>query len=99
VAFGWDRVQPAVVEAFEPQIDEALEHPVDFKSDLQERLARSGDEVSYRIEAEEGPPHDRRFVAVAATARGELGRGRGRTKKGAEQEAAREAIDGLGGGD
>lgn len=96
VAFGWDRVEPAVVEAFEAQIDEALQHPVDFKSYLQERLARSGEEVLYRIDSEEGPPHDRRFVAVAATTRQELGRGHGRTKKGAEQEAAREALERLG---
>ena len=95
VAFGWARVEPAVVGAFEAQIDEALLHPVDFKSHLQERLARSGEEVVYRIDSEEGPPHDRRFVAVAVTGPREVGRGEGRTKKGAEQEAARAALDRL----
>ncbi|MGH2838755.1 MAG: ribonuclease III domain-containing protein, partial [Thermoleophilaceae bacterium] len=36
VAFGWERVAPAVVESFKAEIEEALENPVDFKSELQE---------------------------------------------------------------
>jgi ribonuclease-3 len=36
--FGYDTTAEAVVEAFTPQIENALEHPVDFKSALQERL-------------------------------------------------------------
>ena len=93
LAFGFERVAPAIVEAFAPEIDDALENPVDFKSLLQERLARRSELVSYRIESEEGPPHERNFVA-AAEVRGEtIGRGSGRTKKQAEQEAASEALD------
>jgi ribonuclease-3 len=95
LAFGWERVGPAVVEAFEPQITEALESPVDFKSELQERLARRAEVVEYEIESEEGPPHDRRFVAVAMVAGDELGRGEGKTKKAAEQEAAERALERL----
>ena len=38
----------AVVEAFEPEIEQALEHPVDFKSTLQERLAQRGEVVELR---------------------------------------------------
>jgi ribonuclease III len=90
--FGFERVAPAVAEAFEPQIQEALAHPVDFKSVLQERLARRGKTVTYRIDAEEGPPHERSFVAVAEVSGVELGRGEGRTKKAAEQEAAWYAL-------
>ena len=92
VAFGIERVAPAVVAAFEAQIDEALENPVDYKSLLQERLARRAEVVSYRIDSEEGPAHDRRFVAVAEVDGGEIGRGEGRTKKGAEQKAAMQAL-------
>jgi ribonuclease III len=94
LAFGYERVAPAVIEAFSDQVDEALARPVDFKSVLQERLAQRGELVSYRIEAEDGPPHERSFVAVAEVA-GELrGRGEGKTKKAAEQEAALEALGG-----
>jgi ribonuclease-3 len=92
LAFGYELVAPAVVEAFAEEVDEALVHPVDHKSNLQERLARGGDDVLYRIDAEEGPPHDRRFVAVAVAREEEMGRGEGRTKKSAEQEAARHAL-------
>jgi ribonuclease III len=93
---GYERTAAAVVEAFEPEIEQALDHPLDFKSALQELLARRGAEVSYEITGEEGPPHDRTF-AVAARVDGRLlGSGRGRSKKHAEQEAARQAVDGLG---
>jgi ribonuclease-3 len=95
LAFGFERVGPAVVEAFSDQVEEALEHPVDFKSVLQERLARRAEVVIYRIESEQGPPHDRSFVAVATVAGEEIGRGEGRTKKSAEQEAALRALDRL----
>jgi ribonuclease-3 len=96
LAFGFERTAAAVVRSFGQEIDEALEHPVDYKSVLQERLARRAEVVLYRIESEEGPAHDRSFVAVAQVAGQELGRGEGRTKKGAEQEAALQALEALG---
>jgi ribonuclease-3 len=92
LAFGFERVASAVVEAFAEQVADALDHPVDYKSVLQERLARRGEVVAYRIDSEQGPPHERSFVAVAEVAGRELGRGGGRTKKAAEQEAARQAL-------
>jgi ribonuclease III len=95
LAFGWDRVAPAVVESFKGEIEEALENPVDFKSELQERLARRADVVDYEIESEDGPPHDRRFVALAKVDGEELGRGSGKTKKAAEQSAAERALERL----
>jgi ribonuclease III len=95
LAFGFERVAPAIVDAFTPEIDEALESPVDFKSLLQERLARRSEVVSYRIESEDGPPHSRSFVAVAEVQGAPIGRGSGKTKKSAEQEAASEALDAM----
>jgi ribonuclease-3 len=95
LSFGFERIAPAVVGAFAEQIEEALENPVDFKSVLQERLAQRAEVVVYRIEAEEGPPHDRSFVAVAQVGGEEIGRGEGRTKKSAEQAAALRALDVL----
>ena len=95
LAFGLERTAAATVESFADEIDEALEHPVDFKSVLQERLARRAEIVAYRTVSEEGPAHDRSFVAVAEVDGEELGRGEGKTKKGAEQEAALQALDAL----
>jgi ribonuclease III len=94
--FGLERTAPAVARSFAEEIDDALEHPVDYKSVLQERLARRAEVVAYRIEAEEGPPHNRSFVAVAEVGGQELGRGEGKSKKSAEQEAALQALDSLG---
>jgi ribonuclease-3 len=95
LAFGYDRTAVAVVEAFSPEIEEALEHPVDFKSALQERLARRGALVSYDVVEEQGPPHDRTFQIKATIGGVEVGRGRGRSKKDAEQEAAQAALEAL----
>ncbi len=95
LAFGYERTAVAVVEAFEPEIEAALERPVDYKSALQERLARRGALVSYSVVDELGPPHDRTF-SISATSDGvEVGRGTGRSKKDAEQEAAQAALDAL----
>lgn len=98
LAFGIDRTAPAVVASFEGEIETALAGSIDHKSLLQERLARTGDVVDYRIDAEAGPAHDRSFVAVAEVGGRELGRGEGRTKKAAEQEAAERALEELLGG-
>jgi ribonuclease III len=96
LSFGLERTAAAVMESFAAEVDEALEHPVDYKSVLQERLARRAEAVAYRTVSEEGPPHDRSFVVAAEVAGQELGRGEGKTKKGAEQEAALQALEGIG---
>jgi ribonuclease III len=95
LAFGFERTCAATVESFRAEIEEALEHPVDYKSVLQERLARRAEIVTYRTVSEEGPAHDRSFIAVAEVEGEELGRGEGKTKKSAEQEAALHALDAL----
>jgi ribonuclease-3 len=95
LAFGIERVQPAVVEAFEDEIEDARRNPLDHKSLLQERLAQRSEVVDYRIDAEAGPPHERSFVAVAEVAGKEIGRGEGKTKKSAEQAAAERALEAM----
>lgn len=92
---GYEVVAEAVVEAFATEIEDALQHPVDFKSALQERLAQRGAVVAYEVTAEHGPPHERTFDVAAAVDGAIVGRGSGRSKKHAEQEAAREALDAL----
>jgi ribonuclease-3 len=95
LTFGYDATAEVVVGAFAPEIEDALEHSVDYKSALQERLARRGELVSYEVADEQGPPHDRTFT-VQATIRGkEIGVGVGRSKKDAEQEAAQAALEAM----
>ncbi len=95
LAYGYQETADAVVEAFAPEIEQALERPADFKSALQERLARRGAVVGYEVTAEEGPPHERRFEVAAVVAGEQLARGAGRSKKDAEQAAAEAALDSL----
>jgi ribonuclease-3 len=92
---GYEATAQAVVEAFAPEIEDALEHPLDFKSALQEQLARRGETIAYEVCDEHGPPHDRTFVVVALVDGRPLGKGRGRSKKHAEQQAANEALESL----
>jgi ribonuclease-3 len=92
---GFEAVEPAVVEAFEPRIEYALNTHVDHKTELQERLARLGRSVAYSTLKVEGPPHDRHFTAAAVIDGEEVGIGSGRSKKDAEQAAAEQALAGL----
>ncbi len=73
-----------------------------YKSALQERLQaiRAGAPV-YRVKSESGPDHHKRFLievrlkSEAGTPGKPLARGKGRTKKLAEQDAARRALERL----
>jgi ribonuclease-3 len=93
--FGFERVEPAVVDAFAGRIDYALTHRVDHKTELQEEAARRGRSVVYQLLGADGPPHERTFTAAAMVDGAQAGVGRGSSKKAAEQEAAREALASL----
>ena len=97
LAFGFERTAAAVAEAFEPRIEISAETRIDFKSALQELLARRGAHVSYEVLGEAGPPHDRTFEVAAVLDGEEVGRGSGRSKKAAEQVAAEQALERFGG--
>lgn len=97
LAFGFDRTAAAVAEAFAPRIEHAAETRVDFKSALQELLARRGARVTYEVLASDGPPHRRTFEVAAIVDSETVGTGVGRSKKAAEQVAAERALAQLGG--
>ena len=92
---GFGPVEDAIVAAFSGRIEYAATHHVDFKTELQEALARERRSVSYRVVAIEGPPHQRQFTCAAVVNGEETGIGTGRTKKEAEQAAAHEALEAL----
>lgn len=93
LAFGFERTREAVIEAFMPEIEAALASPLDFKSTLQELLARDGRGVTYAVISSEGPPHAPTFEVQASVEERVLGHGSGRSKKEAEQVAARRALE------
>lgn len=97
LAFGFERTAAAVTEAFEPRIELASETRIDFKSALQELLAQRGARVTYEVVAATGPPHRRTFEVAAIVDSEQVGTGKGRSKKAAEQLAAEQALAHLGG--
>jgi ribonuclease III len=103
---GWAAARDFIVRAIvEPELShmklETSAIPVmDFKSALQEALqARGGAQPVYALVKEEGPEHKKTFTVEVRLQSPELGhfvgRAQGATKKRAEQEAARQALDHL----
>ena len=73
-----------------------LTKPRDYKTALQELVQReSGQILRYRLTGEEGPDHDKRFFVEVDLNGSPVGSGTGRSKKEAEQMAAKAAIAGL----
>jgi len=67
---------------------------MDHKTELQEWLQHQGSgEPRYRILSEEGPDHAKVFTASVISEKVQLGIGTGHSKKEAEQEAARNALE------
>jgi ribonuclease-3 len=93
---GFEPIERPIVEAFSGRIEYALTSHVDYKTELQEALARRGQAVNYSVLDVEGPPHNRSFRCAAVIDGKQLGIGSGASKKAAEQEAAKEALHTLG---
>ena len=75
-----------------------LTKPRDYKTALQELVQReSGQVLAYQLVGEEGPDHDKRFFVEVDLNGTPVGSGQGRSKKEAEQMAAKAAIGKLGG--
>jgi ribonuclease-3 len=99
---GIEPAQGFIQRQFQGLIDEARRTGAhagfteDYKSALQERLQRDGKGLPvYRLAAEIGPPHHRRFE-VEVLINGEVaGRAEGRSKKDAAQTAARAVLEAL----
>ncbi len=65
----------------------------DYKSQLQHLVQQApGELLEYELVDEIGPDHDKTFVMVAKLNRNIIGKGTGRTKREAEQQAAKEAL-------
>ncbi|MFD1038018.1 ribonuclease III [Virgibacillus byunsanensis] len=72
----------------------AFSHAMDYKSQLQEFVQQYKNRtIEYRIVEEKGPSHNKEFVAQVVIQENIAGVGVGRTKKEAEQRAAKNALD------
>lgn len=92
--YGLEEARRIVVELLKPSIDKVVEGDYgDYKTMLQEKAQREEKEISYQILTEEGPDHNKSFTA-GVFLQGDLkGTGVGRTKKEAEQHAARQLLE------
>lgn len=80
-------------------IKDAVENKIfsDYKSFLQEHVQKNNSgKLSYKLLKEEGPDHNKTFEIALYLNNSMIGRGIGRSKKDAQQEAARAAIASLG---
>jgi ribonuclease-3 len=97
---GFESAQRFVGDAFGEELEEEGDLVEDPKSALQERLQGEGRPLpEYHVVAEEGPSHERRFVMECRLDDGLVTEGRGSSKKTAQQEAARRALESLSGED
>lgn len=74
--------------------DGQMHHVSDYKTDLQERVQRKpGQTLEYTLLSESGPDHNKTFTMNVLLNGQEIGQGSGRTKKEAEQAAAKCALE------
>lgn len=94
---GYDKAKHFVLHVFGDSLQDAGEGRLsnrDYKSEIQEHLQAQGIlDIHYALEKAEGPDHDKRF-SVRLEIRGKTaGRGSGKSKKIAEQNAAKDALE------
>jgi ribonuclease-3 len=95
---GLERAREFVLEVLGPEIDlvDRNEHQRNYKSILQQFIQRrKGATPIYRVLTEEGPDHSKLFEVAVFVDDKEQGRGRGRSKKEAQQRAAMDALEAL----
>jgi ribonuclease-3 len=90
---GIDAVGEIILSLWSDQVADRAKSPgiKDFKTRLQEHLARDDRRPAYEVEGS-GPDHSRHFKATVYVEDTRLGSGEGRSKKAAEQSAAEEAL-------
>lgn len=96
---GYQTAERFVLELLKDTIDKAVEGKIflDYKSEVQEVLQSRGAPVniSYVIDREEGPAHDKTFFMHMECNGMRYGSGSGKSKKEAEQNAARQTLNTL----
>ena len=87
-------VLPFIVEALKHEMSDDLH---DYKTALQEVIQKNPEEhIEYKIIDESGPDHDKRFTVAVMLNSNMIGQGIGKSKKQAEQFAAKEALKLMG---
>lgn len=85
-----------IIENLKDEIEMATKHvgEKDYKTVLQEELQKNGDvKIEYKIIKELGPDHDKTFEAEVCLNGKTLAKGKGKSKKEAQMQAAKKAIE------
>jgi len=94
---GFEAAKNVVLKIFDKTIRDAMDGKLhsDYKSEFQEliQLRRAGDNISYVSAGTEGPDHAKIFHVELQVNGAVMGEGTGKSKKEAEQNAARQAIE------
>lgn len=92
---GMKKAREFILASLEPKILELVDNSLvmDFKTSLQELTqSRFGVLPEYQVKSEQGPEHDKMFEVSVQINNDTYGTGRGRTKKAAEQMAAKASL-------
>lgn len=95
---GIESAEKFIVENLKQEIEQASKHVgiKDHKTVLQEKLQIHGDvKIEYEITKETGPDHDKSFEAQVKCNEKILAKGKGKSKKEAEMQAAKKALEEL----
>ena len=95
---GMEPAQKFIIENLKEEIKIASQNvgQKDYKTVLQEKLQKAGEvKIEYRIINESGPDHNKTFEALVECDGKKLARGIGKSKKMAEMEAAKKALENI----
>ena len=90
---GLEFTKKFILEVMEPYIEKNVDFLQDYKSKLQELVQTDKKSVTYEIIDETGPSHNKTFTCQVKVGDIVMGKGVGSSKKHAEQEAAKMALE------
>lgn len=94
---GIEAARKHVLRFIPKNFDPRHQHITDYKTVLQEIIQRNPEEmVEYVLKSESGPDHDKEFTVQVMLNSNVIGEGKGKSKKNAEQMAAKQALDLMG---
>ena len=95
---GLEPAEKFIVENLKGEIEQATKHvgDKDYKTVLQEKLQKNGEvKIEYKTIGESGPDHDKTFIADVQLNGKFLAKGKGKSKKEAQMQAAKKALENL----
>ena len=95
---GIEQAEKFIIQSLKEDIEIATKHvgDKDYKTVLQEKLQEHGDvKIEYEIIKEEGPDHNKSFEVQVSCDGKKLAKGKGRSKKEAQMNAAQKALEKL----